>query len=63
MKNNLWVMITLVACFLGFLMGYSVPPFMEVAMSDATPGGPAGPSGAVNPDLMKQYQQLYETEK
>ena len=33
-KKNLWMVIIIVAGFLGFMMGYSVPPFLEVGFGD-----------------------------
>lgn len=32
MKNSLWLVILVVAAFLGFIVGYSVPPLVEVGM-------------------------------
>ncbi|TAN45338.1 MAG: hypothetical protein EPN22_02865 [Nitrospirae bacterium] len=37
MKKNLWIIIAVVVCFLGFLMGYSTPSFIEAGMIG---GGP-----------------------
>ena len=61
MKTQLWIIITLVVGFLGFMMGYSVPPFIEVGF---TGGDEAGiESGTIDKDLMKQYENLYKTDE
>ncbi len=59
MKTNpVWLIITVVMGFLGFMMGYSVPPFMEVGFGV---GGQQAEEGQpVSEDMMKHYQQLYQ---
>jgi hypothetical protein len=56
--KSFWIIILIVVGFLGFMMGYAVPPFMEVGfgqreavMEEGTPG---------DEELMKEYQQLYQ---
>ena len=34
MNKNLWMVIIIVVGFTGFMMGYSVPPFIEVGFGD-----------------------------
>ena len=34
MNKNLWIVIIFVVGFTGFMMGYSVPPFLEVGFGD-----------------------------
>ena len=61
MKKPLWIIITVVVGFLGFMIGYSVPPFMEVGFG----GGDHGAGQVEQPmdqELMKQYQDLYKQE-
>ena len=62
MKTQFWIVIIVVSGFLGFMVGYSVPPFMEVGFGVAkheavqqedTPGE----------DLMQQYENLYKDEE
>lgn len=61
MKTSLWVVILVVLAFLGFMMGYALPPFLEVGFGQgggALEGGPA-----TEEELMKQYEELYEGEE
>lgn len=61
MKDPLWKVIVVVALFLGFLMGYSVPPMVEV-------GGVAGQRAAgggekeLTQELRDYYKDLAEEE-
>jgi len=57
MKNSLWIVILIVVAFLGFMMGYAVPPFMEVGFGK---GGAVMEEGVSEDELMKQYEQMYE---
>ncbi len=59
MKTSLWIIIVIVVGFLGFMMGYSVPPFLE------TGGGgknvKAGPS--IDREIQDYYRNLYKEDK
>ena len=58
--KNLWIVIVIVAGFLGYMMGYSVPPFLEVGFGDNID---LLEEGAPLPDdLLKQYEHLYKDE-
>jgi len=64
MKNTLWTMFLITAVFTSFLLGYSVPPLLEVGMI----GGKSGKSSpAAEPKLDEQmeeyYRKLLEEEK
>ncbi|MGB3647284.1 MAG: hypothetical protein WBD61_05840 [Desulfobulbales bacterium] len=60
-KKNLWMVIIIVAGFLGYMMGYSVPPFLEVGFGDNID---LLEEGAPLPDdILKQYEHLYEDEE
>ena len=61
MKTPLWIIITVVVGFLGFMIGYSVPPFMEVGFGSA---GQAVDQmeEPLDQELLKQYQNLYNQE-
>lgn len=59
MKNNLWIIITVVVTFFGFMIGYSIPPFMEVGFGDSSQQAQTG--GQTSQDLLKQYEQLYQS--
>jgi len=59
MKHHLFIIITIVIGFSTFLLGYSLPPFLEVgfgggdnAMIDSDAGSQA--------DLQKQFEDLYK---
>ena len=60
MKTQLWIIITLVVSFLGFMMGYSVPPFIEVGFTGSQGGVEAL---TTDEDLMKQYENLYKSDE
>ena len=61
MKNNtLWIVTLIVIGFLGFMIGYSVPPFLEVGFGENVE---LLQEGQPLPDnLLKQYEQLYQNE-
>lgn len=56
-KNHLLIIITIVIGFGSFMLGYSLPPFMEVGFGGEENVAAGG--GAVDADLMKQYEDLY----
>lgn len=63
MKTNLWVMIAIAIAFVSFLMGYSLPPFLEVGFGKGggekkIESGTSGPQDIK--DLKKQYEELYK---
>ena len=35
MEKSLWILFTVVAGFTGFLLGYSVPPMIEISTSNS----------------------------
>ena len=43
MKHNLWIIIVIVAGFLGFMMGYSMPPFLETGVGGGKGKAAGGP--------------------
>lgn len=59
MKQHLLFMILVVVGFSSFMLGYSLPPFLEVGFG----GGENVEAGGVSDsdaDLMKQYENLYK---
>jgi hypothetical protein len=59
MKSDLWIVFAVTAGFLGFLMGYGVPPMQEVGI--AAVGGHAGPAveNTIESDAaMEQFREL-----
>ena len=59
MKNTLWVIIVIVAGFLGFMMGFSFPPFLQTDLSGgklkAAPG-----TQQVDKKMQDYYKDLYK---
>ena len=59
MSNSLWAIILVTGIFTGFLMGYSVPPMVEVGMIGG--GGDAagpGPKDGLDADMEEYYRSL-----
>ena len=59
MKNSLWIVIVITAAFLGFLMGYSVPPLIETGMIGGQSGQTKGPR-ALQKDTEQYYRDLHK---
>lgn len=55
MKNSLWMVIVIVAAFLGFLIGYTLPPLIEVGMI-----GGKGEKPGMQTELSEEMQDYYE---
>ena len=60
MKNTLWIVVVVIAVFLGFLMGYSVPPFLEVGF--AVGKGKTAPPTKIDKKAEDYYKNLYKDE-
>jgi len=60
MKNTLWVVVVVIAVFLGFLMGYSVPPFLEIGF--AVGKGKKAPPTKIDKTMEDYYKNLYKDE-
>jgi len=58
--TTLWMINLIVIGFLGFMVGYSVPPFIEVGFGENIEQLQEGQS--LPDDLMKQYDYLYQDE-
>ena len=58
MKSGLWVVILVVSLFMGFMMGYSVPPMIEVGMIGADEGQSVGLKTKVDDEMEEYYKQL-----
>lgn len=58
MKNGLWVVILVVASFMGFMMGYSVPPMVETGMIGGEEGQKMGIKSDVDTEMEEYYKQL-----
>jgi hypothetical protein len=60
-KSTLWLVNIVVIGFLGFMLGYSVPPFLEVGFGENI--DQLQQEGVPLPaDLLKQYEHLYQDE-
>ena len=59
-KHHLFIIITIVIGFSTFMLGYSLPPFLEVGfgVGENVEAG-SGPDS----DLMKQYENLYKDDE
>lgn len=59
MTKTLWIIIVVVSSFLGFMMGYSVPPFLQTDLSGgklkAAPG-----TQEVDKKMQDYYKDLYK---
>ena len=58
MKNGLWVVIIVVGVFMGFLMGYSLPPMIEVGMIGGGEQQQVGLQPEVSDDMQEYYKNL-----
>lgn len=63
MKNGLWVVILVVGSFMGFLMGYSLPPMIEVGMVGGEGHQQAGIKTDVSEDLQEYYDSLLKEDE
>ena len=59
-KQHLYIIIFIVMGFSTFLLGYSLPPFLEVGF-----GGGESVESAIeaDEDLLKQYENLYKDDE
>jgi len=59
MKSDMWIIYAVTAAFLGFLMGYGVPPMQEVGIAAVGGHGGAAVEKAAETDAaMEQYREL-----
>lgn len=61
MKTNLWIIILVAIGFLGFLLGYSMPPFIEAGVIG---GGPnkVKAGAALDKKTQDYYKNLMQQE-
>jgi hypothetical protein len=59
--NTLWLINIIVLGFIGFMLGYSVPPFIEVGFGDNIELLEEGEP--LPEDLLKQYEHLYQDDE
>ena len=58
MKSDLWIVFAVTSGFLGFLMGYGVPPMREIGLSAIGHGGAAVEEAAEADAAMDQFKEL-----
>ena len=58
MKSGLWIVVIVVGSFMGFLMGYSLPPMIEVGMIGGGEKQEIGIQTEVDEDMQEYYNNL-----
>lgn len=58
MNKGIWQVILVVAISMGFLIGYSLPPMLEVGMIGSDKEQPAGLKSEINEEMEQYYQDL-----
>ncbi len=58
MKHHILIIMAIAIGFSTFLLGYSLPPFLEVGFG--TGDSPQQATGVSEEELMKQYEDLYK---
>lgn len=58
MNSDLWVVFAVTAAFLGFQMGYALPPMQEVGLSAFGHGDAAVVKHEEVDDTMQQFKEL-----
>ena len=61
MKNTLWTVVAVVAVFLGFFLGYSVSPMVEVGIS-VVKGEKTEITTEMDQDMEEYYRDLLKEE-
>ena len=61
MNKSHWILFTVVAGFIGFLLGYSVPPIIEIRASDSVDDVTIEKiDSEENQDMSDYYKELQE---
>ena len=60
MSSTYWTMILVTGIFLGFLMGYSVPPMVEVGMIGGGDSAKVGLQSEMDQDMEEYYRSLLQ---
>ena len=58
MQNGLWIVVLVVAVFMGFLMGYSLPPMYETGLIGNDEQQAIGLKSDVDEEMEQYYKQL-----
>ncbi len=62
MKNDLWVVIVVTVTFIGFSMGYSLPPLMVTGMLTGDTDKQAEITRELGKDMEQYYRDLLKDE-
>ena len=60
MGSTFWTMILITGVFIGFLMGYSVPPMVEVGMIGGGDSAEVGLQSEMDQDMEEYYRSLLQ---
>ena len=60
MSSTYWTMILITGVFIGFLMGYSVPPMVEVGMIGGGDRAEVGLQSEMDQDMEEYYRSLLQ---
>ena len=58
MNRTFWTMLLITGIFIGFLMGYSVPPMVEVGLIGGGDNAKVGLKSEMDEDLEEYYRSL-----
>ena len=58
MSSTLWTMVLVTGIFIGFMMGYSVPPMVEVGLIGGGDSAKVGLKSEVDNELEEYYRSL-----
>lgn len=58
MRTGLWPVVIIVTVFMGFLMGYSLPPMLEVGLIGGVPDQELGVKSEIGEDMEQYYKDL-----
>ncbi len=62
MKSSLWIVIIITISFLGFLMGYSLPPFIEAGVIGGGPNKVKAGQELLDKETKDYYKNLLKEE-
>jgi len=63
MKSDLWVVIVVTVSFVGFLIGYSLPPLVETGMLTGDVGEQAEMTRELGKDMEQYYKDLLKDDE
>ncbi len=58
MKTDFWIVTIIVAAFVGYLLGYAVPPMVEVGLIGGGESGEVGLKSKVDKSMEEYYRNL-----